>query len=77
MLAAEIASDGETSTSGVEEELPEVLAKAAETLCWLCSLKISAFCAFRDLFMIWYAFISSGDVDSGPMFVVQSCSLTF
>ena len=24
MLAAEIASDGETSTSGVEEELPEL-----------------------------------------------------
>ena len=38
MLAAEIPSDGETSTSGVEEEVPEVLAKAAEKVCRLCSL---------------------------------------
>ena len=30
VLAAEIASDDETSTGGIEEELPEVLAKAAE-----------------------------------------------
>ena len=30
MLAAEIASDGETSTSGVDEKLSEVLSKAAE-----------------------------------------------
>ena len=30
VLAAEIASYDETSTGGVEEELPDVLAKAAE-----------------------------------------------